>query len=176
MQHQSHTPSPLKCPSEHFAGGVAHVLSYQSMLASALSLKGDGEFTNRAGSKDRRPFLSRQNPIAHGARQPSARMHGHSSDAGTTGCITRQATGPSTNVHSRTHFKALRSSAAARSCSAASCAIRRRNHQRSDRSARVFSFDISFLSAGLLEPLRREAQTEISHRLGGSVAAAQPNL
>lgn len=28
----------------------------------------------------------------------------------------------------------------------------------------------------LLEPLRREAQPESSHRLGGSVAAAQPSL
>lgn len=32
------------------------------------------------------------------------------------------------------------------------------------------------LSIGLFESLRREAQTEPSHRLGGSVAAAQPNL
>jgi hypothetical protein len=43
------------------------------------------------------------------------------------------------------------------------------------RSAHSMSF-IDHLSGGLFEPLRREAQTEPSHRLGGSVAAAQPVL
>lgn len=51
-----------------------------------------------------------------------------------------------------------------------------RSSQKCRASVAHSSSVMDHLSGGLFEPLRREAQSESSHRLGGSVAAAQPNL
>jgi len=53
------------------------------------------------------------NLMAHEARQPSAAHHGNDMDAGLTGCIPGQASGPLTNVPTRFHFRAFSAAAAA---------------------------------------------------------------